>query len=572
MEGTRPMNDTPFVLGIWDGHDSGAALIKGDAVVFAVNEERLSRRKLEVGFPNLSIKACIVGAGLTPKDITLVSCSTADVAKTLTRLFPFMKERHYQLRRRKVKPPLLEIQKQFKFLMTTMGAGPLSKSLSSSKIREELGKRGLEGSELHIVDHHAAHAACAAFCSPFDDALIITLDGLGDGLSGSISIFEGGKLSRIASLSARDSLGVFFEQVTYLLNMRELEDEGKVMALSDYCFEIPAKDNLMHDFFEVYGLGIKAKYPPMVMFRKLSEIVWKQPWEMTSRMAQDVLETNVLALYRNAIAKTGKHNVAWAGGIASNIKLNMKIRHLEGVENWFVFPHMGDGGLAMGAALLTNYEKFGISRIRFPDVYFGQGFTEDQMKEALEIENIAYTHVENIEAKVAELLNREKVVLWFQGRGEFGPRALGDRSILAPAHSLRCKEDLNLFLKRRNWFQPFCPSMLKEDAPVLINDYDGKPSQFMTMAYVAKDEVLEKVAAVIGKDGSLRPQIVEDENPKYRKVIEEVKKLTGFGIILNTSFNRHGEPLVNSPADALRTFKTTGCEYLVMGNYLIERR
>jgi carbamoyltransferase len=566
------MNDTPYVLGIWDGHDSGAALVKGDTVVFATNEERLSRRKLEVGFPTLSIQACLEGAGLSAKDITVVSCSTADVAKTLTRLFPFMKERHYQLRRRKVKPPLLELQKRFKFWMTTRGAGPLSTSLSTSSIKKELLRAGFLGTELHIVDHHAAHAACAAFCSPFDDALIITMDGLGDGLSGSISVFENGRLNRIAALPAAHSLGVFFEQVTYLLNMRELEDEGKVMALSDYCFDIPAKDNLMHDFFEVYGLGIKAKYSPTAMFSKLSEIVWKQPWEMTSRMAQDVLETNVLTLFRNAMAKTGKHHLAWAGGIASNIKLNMKIRHIEGLENWFVFPHMGDGGLAMGAALLTNYEKFGISRMAINNVYFGQGFTEEQMKEALEKAQIDYSRVENIEAKVAELLSREKVVLWFQGRSEFGPRALGDRSILAPAHSLKCKEDLNLLLKRRNWFQPFCPSMLKEDAPVLINDYDGKPSQFMTMAYVAKDEVLPHVAAVIGKDGSLRPQIVEEENQKYRRVIEEVKKLTGYGIILNTSFNRHGEPLVNTPADALRTFKTTGCEYLVMGNFLIERK
>jgi len=288
-------------------------------------------------------------------------------------------------------------------------------------------------------------------------------------------------------------------------------------------------------------------------------------------MAQDVLEHCVIQLFKNAIAKTGKHNVAWCGGIASNVKLNQKLRNLEEIENWFVYPHMGDGGLALGAAALASYNRDNISTFAFRNAYLGQGFSEERIKAAIEKAGCRHTCVENIEEKVAELVAQEQIIFWYQGRSEYGPRALGNRSIVAPAHSLRCKDELNLYLKRRNWFQPFCPSMIREDAPVIIADYDGKPSNYMTMAYTAKPEFLDRVAAVIGKDGSMRPQIVEDENPRYRRLIEGVKKHTGLGIILNTSFNRHGEPLVNTPEDAVKTFKDTGCHYMAMEKYLLEQ-
>jgi len=264
----------PYVLGIWDGHDAGAALIKGNDILFAVNEERLTRRKLEVGFPVNSIRACLEDSGVKPKEVGVISCSTADVAKTLTRLVPAMKERHYLIRRRKMKPPLLHSQKLFKFWMTTRGAGPLSKALSTMNLRRELKNLDFDGFEFQLVDHHAAHAACAGFLGPFDDALVITLDGVGDGLSGSINILEGGKLKRVSSLPASHSLGVFFEQVTYLMNMRELEDEGKVMALADYSFEIPWKENQMKDFFSVEGLPVKARYSPLVIIKKIGDILW----------------------------------------------------------------------------------------------------------------------------------------------------------------------------------------------------------------------------------------------------------------------------------------------------------
>lgn len=565
------MKDTPYILGIWDGHDAGAALIRDNTILFAVNEERLSRRKLEIGFPSRAIEVCLKQSGISPSDVSTISCSTSDLSKTLQRVFPSFKERHYLLRRRKIKPTFLQNQKFFKFWITTKGTTGALRAISRWKLSSCLQELGFNEFELILVDHHHAHAATAACAGPFEDSLVITLDGVGDGLSGSINVFESGALKRISAIPASHSLGIFFEQVTYLLNMRELEDEGKVMALSDYSYEIPPEENLMKDFFTVKGLSIKATHTPVQMFKKLSEILWKTPWEIFCRMAQDVLERCVAELFSNALEKTGKHNVAWCGGIASNIKLNMKLRHLPELHNWFVFPHMGDGGLALGAALLAAFEKWKISRIAFPHAYLGPEFSEDEIEAFLKTRNVKYSYVANIEERVARLIADEHIVFWFQGRSEFGPRALGNRSILAPAHSLKCRDDLNQYLKRRNWFQPFCPSLLKEDAPLIIEDFDGKPSPFMTMAYRSRSDIREKIVAVIGKDGSLRPQIVDDENPRYRRLLEEVKKLTGLGIVLNTSFNRHGEPMVNAPAEALRTFEETGCSYMTLGNFLLEK-
>jgi carbamoyltransferase len=563
------MKESPYVLGIWDGHDAGAALLNGGSIVFAVNEERITRRKLEVGFPERSIKACLSYAGIAPGDISLVCCSTSDPSKTFTRLFPALRERHYLLRRRKRRPPLLRTQKLFKFWLTTLAPNTLSKSLSRASLKAGLTGIGFRDFELMLVDHHRAHAAAAALTAPFDDSLVITLDGLGDGLSGTLNTWRDGSLQCIASLPSWDSLGVFFEQVTYLLNMRELEDEGKVMALADYSLEVPAEENSMLDFFRVDRLAVRSSYSPAGMFARLEEIIWKTPWEMAARMAQDTLEYHALKLFSNAIEETGKRNLAWAGGVASNIKMNMKIRHLQSVDKWYVFPHMGDGGLALGAALWGACERRGLKKCAMMDVYLGSSYTDEQIEKALREAGLQYSRPERIEEKVADLLAEGRIVLWFQGRSEYGPRALGNRSILAPADMPESREILNLSLKKRNWFQPFCPSLLREDAPQLIDDLDDNSSQFMTMAYRARQDALNRLCAVLGKDRTLRPQIVEDENHIYRRLLEEVKKRKGLGVVLNTSFNRHGEPLVDSPADAIKTFLETGCAHLAIGPFLI---
>jgi len=229
---------------------------------------------------------------------------------------------------------------------------------------------------------------------------------------------------------------------------------------------------------------------------------------------------------------------------------------------------MGDGGLALGAALATNYELNGITEYGLEDVFLGMDYNEDTVRAALDESGLPYSQHENIEERAAQLIAQGHIIFWFQGRMEYGPRALGHRSILALPNSRRIKDLLNLRLKMRVWYQPFCPTMLEEDASICLENYD-KPNRFMTMGYMVKDEHRDALEGVISIDGSCRPQVVGAGNSGYGKLLSTLKELTGRGVVLNTSFNIHGEPLVCSPQDAIDTLKRTGNDYLVIGNYLV---
>lgn len=558
-----------MILGIWDGHDAGAAIVDGKEIKVAVNEERLTRRKLDVGFPKESIKCCLDYLKLKPTDIDTIATCTSDFSKTLTRLIPSLKDRYYLLRRRKIYPRFARLQKNIKYRLTEIGPSYFSKRISERILKKQLNKMGFRNYEFKIFDHHMAHAAGAGYCSGFSRALIITVDGVGDGLSGSVNIFEKGEIDRISSISSKNSLGIFFEHVTNLLGMRELEDEGKVMALSDFAYEVPDEKNPMLEFFNVEGLKIKAKYSSTRMWKELNKILWFTAPEQFAWMAQRTLEKNLLKLFENAIEETGLSNVAWAGGVASNIKANMKIRHIDDLDKWFVFPHMGDGGLALGSALLMNFEKNGVWNYNFENVYFGPSYSEDYIEKNLKKNKMEYCYEKNIEKYIAELIEKDEIVFLYQGRMEFGPRALGNRSILASASSLHAKNNLNLKVKKREWYQPFCPSILQEDAKKVFSDYDY-PDRFMTMGFMVKKEFEKSMAAVINVDRSARPQMVSNENERLRKVLREIKKKKGIGAILNTSLNLHGHPIVNRPEEAIEIMKISKTRYLAIENYMVE--
>ena len=569
-----------YILGIWDGHDSGAALLEDNKIVFASNEERYTKRKLEVGFPTNSINAALRYAGIKPQDIEVVAFPTVEFAKTLSRVFPYQMERYYKLRRRKLSQKGIEgimyktrgLQYRLKYLENTIGVLPLCATISKAVVAKHLKHMGFKEFKLYTVDHHTAHAATAAFASGFKEALILTLDGYGDGLSGSISTFENGKLERRHAIPARDSIGILYEQVTNLVGMRELEDEGKVMAMADYSYPFKFEENKLKDFIRVEGLTLKAKYGPLRQYGVLEGIAWSTPREQLAYFAQQLTEHVLTQLAKNALERYGMNNLAMAGGIFSNVKANMKIRELEEVKNWFVFPHMGDGGIAMGSAMYVNYILNGISNYSFPDAYLGDSFTKEEVEEALKKEKGVYFEYDRDAAKhAAELINKDEYVFWFQGRMEYGPRALGNRSILAKAGSETAKDKLNLYVKQREWYQPFAPSMLKEESERLLEDVKGY-DRFMTMAYKVKKEAVEKMKSVVHVDNTARPQMVGEENKEYRKLIEHVKKLEGYGVILNTSFNIHGMPIVRTPEDALETMKKTKTKYMFIEGFYVENK
>ena len=294
------------VLGVWDGHDAGAALLEDNRIIYAANEERFTKRKLEINFPTNAINAALRHARIRHSDVTEIAFTTTEFTKTLERIFPQMKESYYKFRRRKMlKPSFENFRHNLKYTVTSIGVLPLCNSTSSYIVSRKLRSMGFKNFRLHVVDHHTAHAATAAFTAPFRKSTIITLDGLGDGLSGSVSTLENGKLKRHSAIAAKDSLGMFYEQVTNILGMRELEDEGKIMAMADYSYPFPMESNELRDFFSVVGTTIRAKYNPRQQFDMLQRIAWQIPREQFAYMAQQVSEHVTTKFTENVVEKYG---------------------------------------------------------------------------------------------------------------------------------------------------------------------------------------------------------------------------------------------------------------------------
>lgn len=561
------------VLGVWDGHDSGASLLQDGSVRVAVNEERLTRRKLEIRFPTRSISECLAHARIAADQVDVVAVSTSDPAKTLGRIWPGSKERYYAVRRRKTLPgPLSGLTRAVKYRMTEWSPGPISRTLSRHFLERQLEAHGLSGAQLGIVDHHEAHAAAAAWASGFESCAVVTIDGLGDGLSATISEFREGRLRRVAASLARNSLGVFFEHVTNLLNMRELEDEGKVMALADYAAPVPDEDNPLLPLIRVREGVIETARPGHALRPALARIHWHYANEQFAYIAQRVVEHVCAALAADAVRLTGLPRIALAGGVVSNVKATRRIRLLPEAEDVYVFPHMGDGGLALGAAVVAASQRGEAIRLDLARLDLGPAFDTGHIEGALRAAGLQPHAPDRLVPRVSDMLEAGRIVMWFQGAMEYGPRALGHRSVLARPDRPALRDRLNLVLKRRVWYQPFCPSMLESEAARLLTDWTGARNRAMTMAYEVSHCHRERLAGVISIDGTCRPQFVPDgDSTAYAELLREARQRWGVGAVLNTSFNIHGEPLVCSPADAVDVFIRSGADALAIGPFLVER-
>ncbi|MDP6627067.1 MAG: carbamoyltransferase C-terminal domain-containing protein [Methanopyri archaeon] len=562
------------ILGVWDGHDAGVCVVRDGRVIAAANEERFTRRKLEVHFPHKALAWCLGAADLGPADVEVVAGCTSDFSVTLGRIWPKVKEDYYPVRRHKVDPPWnVEVNRLIQNATGKLRSNRMFHALSKRALHSELARAGFDHDYiLHIVDHHEAHAAAAALCSGFRKSLVVTMDALGDGVSTTIGIGEDGDVRNLETMATRDSLGLFYQEVTHLIGMRVLEDEGKVMSLADFAYGVPDEKNPFLDLYEVNGMRIRARLSPGARYKLLQRTLWRNSREQFAHMAQRAFEHFTSQLFANAVKETGLSSVAWNGGIASNIKMNMHIRLLPDVKEWFVFPHMGDGGLAIGAALKVAKEVDVVHPERIPHIFLGPEYGEDEVLTALNgfAGKVRWERSDDAAGAAAERIAAGDIVFWYNGRMELGPRALGNRSILARADSPTAKNDLNMRVKKRVWFQPFCPSVLEEDCERFFADVDSY-DRFMTMGYMVQDGLKDQLRAVINVDGSSRPQMLGQENPAYRRVIEGVRKETGDGIVLNTSFNVHGQPIVCTPEDALKTFVETGVPLMALGDVLVEQ-
>lgn len=567
------------VVGVWDGHDAGAALVIDGKVVIALNEERLSGRKLEVGFPFRAIEIVREAAG---KRRIAWAGTTSDPAKTLTRMFPSTKESYYRIRRRLVPPNAFHrLTLQTKYSLTQLPTNSFLQRWARSEIASELGVRS---KDVFVVNHHAAHAAFALFWPNWQsDVLAVTLDGIGDGESGSVWKWKATecKMLRLLSISGQSSLGLFFEHITNELQMRPLEDEGKVMALASYSADIPLDKNI---FLKWYSLtrddngfpSLVCRVPASKMAKEVSKVVWCTPREQICRMAQQTLEELVPKYVQGLIAATGCTQIAYAGGVASNIRVNRLIRLTPGITRFEVCPAMGDGGLAVGAALFTWNAISG----RRPQPFLDFKLGSDQGDLGREAERFAHeagasvTYPEDIAATVATYVAAGKIVMWAQGRMELGARALGARSIVARADNTKARDELNLRLKRRVWYQPFCPSVLLSEAGVLFADYRGPADAnfHMTSAFMTTSQGRIALAGAIGIDGSCRPQMVaENDADLWYRFLVKVKQLTGTGAVINTSLNIHGKPVSDRPQGIVEAWKESGVEYLALGTAFLKK-
>jgi carbamoyltransferase len=560
------------VLGVWDGHDSGAAVLQDGRVRFAVNEERLTRRKLEIRFPHRSIDACLSACGLAASAIDLVAVSTSDPAKTLGRWWPGSKERYYAIRRRLTRPGATSaLTRRLKYELTEWAPTTLSRALSRRALTRSLSAARLDRARLELVDHHEAHAAGAAWGSRFERCTVVTIDGVGDGLSSTISTFDGRRLQRVRSSSARSSLGIFFEHVTNLLNMRELEDEGKVMALADYASPVADEDNPLLPLVRVRDGVIETAHSAPALRRTLAQIQWRYPNEQFAHLAQRVVERTCMALARDAVRITGESRLALAGGVVSNIRATRCVRLLPEVDDVYVFPHMGDGGLALGAAVVAAAAEPSID-IDLGDLDLGPQFTSSAIAAALQRAGLTPASGGRPIARVADALADGRIVMWFDGRMEYGPRALGRRSVLARPDRPDLRDRLNLALKRRVWYQPFCPSVLESEAARLLADWDGGRNRHMTMAYEVSPCFRSRLAGVISVNGTCRPQVIADDaRGPFADLLREARARWGIGALLNTSFNIHGEPMVCSPDEAIDVFLRSGADALAIGPYFVEQ-
>lgn len=608
MSDPRRNISRPLALGIHWAHDASVAICSSKGILCAIAEERISRIKHYYGFPYRAIETALQVCGLTGADIDFVAISTksvlfpqhtnyvvVDADGTLTsstRLRSFAKKV-----RRRVRHVLQGDQK----LEMPSYIGKSWEGFEDrhwSKYVDFLADLGLLDERIRYcyVAHHRAHAAAAFRLSGLEEACVLTIDGKGDRLSATICKgHPDGRLELIRSSQAQDSLGSFYQAITEALGFIPVDGEFKTMGLAalghdngkgnPFASIVRVEDGVFRSTipwtFRNYNDHNPHKAVPNPLgsvaetehFKKLLD---DMPREQFAYYAQAHCGENMLAYARDAIHITGCDKIVAAGGVMLNVKGNALIRDELNPASFFVFPDAGDSGLAAGAAMEALYHAGALKKsAHFRIPYLGHGFSDEEMyREVMrhkELHGLSVTDggKEN-PSVVANYLAQGKVIGTFQGRLEMGPRALGNRSVLADARSEAMKDRINLLLKGREYFVPFAPIVLEEDANLYWNgstDY-----YYMTFSINASGYARETVPAVVHVDGSMRPQVVsQDFNPWLYEVLREYKKRTGIGVLINTSFNRHGLPIVGSPADALDHLMNGWVDGLIIGQWYIER-
>lgn len=562
------------VLGVNDGHDAGAAIVRNGKVLAAIQEERLVNVKHYSGVPRESIKAVLKVAKIHPSEIDIIA-----IVGLIRTVAPLMEEKSLKVKL---------FNKLSPYLANHTFAKLFRKFLHKFRKMEELRKifveLKIEDKEVMFIEHHLSHASCAYRMSPWSDnepVLILTADGAGDLLSATVNIGQKGEINRIASTLYYHSLGnVFYSEITRYLGMKPWDHEYKVMGLApygnpEYCIEKIKKIIRINPQKPLEFQNIIGKYREYVQ-QKFKKLLEGQRFDNIAAATQLWFEILITNWVRNAIEVTGIHKVACAGGLFLNIKANKRILEMPEVEDAFFFPPAGDDGTPIGAALQAYYAyclREGLRPEKHPleDLYYGLAYEDEYIKDVLKktdwIDKAEY--YDEIDSIVGELIAKGKVIARFDGRFEFGPRALGNRSILADARDYKTVWKVNFMIKHRDFWMPFAPTILEERMHEYLKN--PRPARYMILSFDTTEKRDDIVAAIHPRDFTCRPQTLNEWNPKYRKVLKTFEEITGVGGLLNTSFNLHGYPIVGTPEMAVWTFENSKLDALAIGNFLVIR-
>jgi carbamoyltransferase len=575
------------ILGINAYHGNASAAIVCDGrLVAAVEEERFNRVKYAAGFPAQAIRYCLREAGLEIKDIDHVAVPRNPYARLGTKLFYALRMPSFARERIKVLAKFTGISEA---LAQTFDIDPAKLAAN-----------------FHRVEHHQAHLASTFFVSPFEKAALLSADGLGDFASTMWGSGDGNRMKIDGAIAFPHSLGLFYSAVTQYLGFLKFGDEYKVMGLAAY--GEAAQLDALRDIVRTEGNGFRLGLEYFTHHRTGPEMSWaeadktptlgklfseamerrlgpkrnpEEPLEQRHRNLASALQARLEEVYLGMLKKLGERTglkaVCLAGGVAFNCVANGKIFDTTGFEQIYVQPAAGDGGLSVGAAYYVWHQILGKPRSFVMDhAYWGPGYARDEIRHALDAKGLGMSGCQveelagdNLMQRTAAIVADGKILGWFQGRAEWGPRALGNRSIVADPRRPEMKEILNQRIKHREIFRPFAPSILAESTGAWFEK--SHPSPFMTLAYSVCPEKRDKIPAPTHVDGTGRLQTVTREaNPRYWSLIKAFEKLTGVPVVLNTSFNDN-EPIVCRPEEALDCFQRTQMDALVLGDFLITR-
>jgi carbamoyltransferase len=547
-------------------HDSSACIARDGEVLFAVAEERLSRQKHDARFPELAIRACLDFAGVQPQQLDHVCLgwppATAALKHDLKCMATGSVPRNYV-------DLVSTLRRNLSFTRQQNGEKPFRARFPATR------------ATFRFIDHHLAHAISAYAFSGLDNAAVLVLDGRGAWEATSLWHGRDGRLEHIWTIPWPNSLGLFYAQFTQYLGFQPYSDEWKVMGLAPYGeaginlrdfivpddnpYKVSARLLLGQDSSPLSGIVSRlgpARVPESQIDTRHKNLAFA---------VQQSCEDAMLALASAAVAKTGCRNLCLAGGVALNSKANGKIAASGLVDHIFVQPAASDDGVCLGAVLAPYMDNGGkLPSHKMRHAYLGSASSDEEIERALQTYKLRATRVADPAAAAAQMLANGKILGWFQGRMEFGPRALGARSILADPRDPEMTAKVNNAVKFREWWRPFAPSMLAEVADEYIESATDSP--FMILTAQVRPEKRTVIPSVTHVDGSARPQTVErDVNPLYWRLIREFGDRTGVPVVMNTSFNLRGEPIVCTPTDGIRTFFSSGMDALVIGSFVVEK-